>query len=171
MLLAGLLVSAGLAASLAGCEYATERDTPADAVSPATNRTPQPAVDPALAARIASNRAELDRLFGSAPATGLILADSSLVGGRSIGSSKTGRVPAAGHYTVMFACVGAPDAQLMISQEDLASPALETSFDCGEATEHMVELKRGPIQTRLLRNEPGQASGAVAGVRITSRGR
>ncbi|UKA52441.1 hypothetical protein LFT45_11740 [Arthrobacter sp. FW305-BF8] len=168
ILLAGLLVSG----SMAGCEYATERDTPTDAVSPATRRPPQPADDPALAARIASNRTKLDQLLGGAPATGLVLADSVLVGGQSMGSSKTGQVPAAGQYTVTFACVGAPDAQLTVSQANQGgSEIVETAFDCGEVSEHAAKLERGPIQARLLRLESGHPSGAVAGFRITSRGR
>lgn len=172
ILLAGLLAS-GI---LAGCEYATERDTPAVAespatASPATVRAPRPAGDPGLAARISSNRAALDQLFGRAPATGLILADSALVGGQSLGSSRTGQVPAAGRYTVSFACIGAPDAQLSIHQESQGgSEALDTSFDCGDVTEQAVELTRGPIQARLVRVESGQPSGAVAGYRITARG-
>ena len=165
---AGVLVCG----SIAGCEYATERDTPADAVSPAARRPARPAEDPALAARIASNRAKLDQLLGSAPATGVVLADSVLVGGQSMGSSRTGQVPAAGHYTLSFACVGAPDAQLTVSQVNQAgSEIVDTAFDCGEVSERVAELKRGPIQAHLLRLESGQPSGAVAGFRITSRGR
>lgn len=157
-----------------GCEYSTDAEAaPAAGASPVRThppRVPQP-TDPEQEALEASNRAELDRLLGVATPDTAVLADSGLIGGPGIGFSRTALVKTAGSYTVTAACVGAPDAQLTLSQDVQAGDALDFSFGCAAVSTRVIKLQRGSLQTRLARPPSDKVSGAVAGVRITPKSR
>jgi hypothetical protein len=156
-----------------GCEYSTDAEAaPAAGASPVRNhppRVPHPTGNPEQEALEASNRAELERLLGAAAPDTAVLADSGLVGGPGIGFSRNAQVKTAGSYTVTAACVGAPDAQLTLSQDAQPGLELNVSFDCAAVSTRVIKLQRGSLQARLARLPSDKVSGAVAGVRVTPR--
>jgi hypothetical protein len=168
-----LLAAVLLVAGVTGCEYSTGGDAAPPPgprlVTTQAPRVPHPTENPEQEALEAGNRAKLERLLGAAAPATAVLADSGLVGGPGIGFSRNAQVKTAGSYTVTAACVGAPDAQLTLSQDVQAGDALDLSIDCAAVSTRVIRLHRGPLLARLARLPSGSVSGAVAGVRVTPR--
>jgi hypothetical protein len=169
-LLSGLLLAVGVAS----CEYVDAGDpTPTAGGSAERSNTPKgplPTKAPEVVALEASNFAELERILGAAPGA-VVLEDSGTVGGPAMGFNKNSRVKAAGAYAVTAACVGAPDAQLSLSQDSrTGGTPLEVTFSCSQASTRVVQLKPGYVSVRVMRFDPGSlpGTGAVAGVRIAA---
>jgi hypothetical protein len=170
-----LLAVAAAATALAGCEYADDVGlAPAASGGPARSypaRPPLPARDPELLAAETRNLSELGAMLGDAP-DGLLVGGSGGLGDTSGGGfSTSGTVTRTGEYKVSAACLGAPDAQLSVTQNARqGGTRLELSLDCGSVSEALVNLETGTVSASLLRyggGVPGPGTGAVAGIRIS----
>lgn len=156
-----LLAAAGAAGGLSGCEYADDVSTAAPAVSSRPAPPPLPPVDPRLAEAEARNLGELDAVLGARP-DALVLGGAGGIGGSGFRHSAAA-VPK-GTYTLTGACVGAPNAYLILSQDGLrGGGSAEMSLTCGAAAATQVELSAGPVQVQGFRYSTDPAAGEVAG--------
>lgn len=160
----GVLLAGGLAA----CAYE-------DGVGPqptSAKRTHRPA--PTIPAKDqdvlgveARNYAELAQRLAEPPGSAL-LADAGPADGPGVGFSKAATVLTAGPHTVSAACVGASQAQIVLSQEGAGTEPLSLVFDCSGVQTQVVQLQRGYVSAHLTRQDPtGAWTGAVAGIKIT----
>jgi hypothetical protein len=118
----------------------------------------------------ATNYAELEWLLGTAPGT-IVFSDSGPVNGPSAGFGKTATVSTVGSYTVTSACVGVPDAQVILNQGPHAGvKPLELIVECSAASSQVVELQAGYVSANVVRSDPASVpwAGAVAGIWITA---
>lgn len=174
VLLTGLLLAAGMS----GCEY-TDADDPRPVAPPTRTSPPRlvvPTKDQATAALEANNLVTAKHLLGQASGA-VILEDSGTVGGAVSGVNKSARVETAGSYTVMAACVGAPEAQMVIGQDPRTGLApQDQTFDCSAPYTGVIQLQPGPVnvQVHVARANSGASAsagaGEVAAVRITANG-
>lgn len=158
-----LLALAGTAAALAGCEYHDDVADPtaAPAVSSRPAPPPPPQADPGLAERERRNLGELEAVLGTRP-VGLVLGGTGGIGGSGFRNSAEA-VPK-GTYTLTAACIGAPNALFMVSQDGLRGGGrVEMSLDCGAVETTRVELKAGPVQIQGFHPGADPAAGEVAG--------
>jgi hypothetical protein len=177
---AALLLFAVAAAGLTGCEYADGAASPppvSGAASPpgvsgpaSPAASPVPARDREIAAAGTRNLALLEAVLGKPD--GMLFGGSGGIGDTSSGGfMAAGTVSRAGQYNVTAACIGAPDAQLSVSQNARAGGTLlELSIGCGGAVEALVDLEPGEVSAHLVRyggSLPGPWTGAVAGIRVS----
>ena len=158
-----LLAVAGTAAGLAGCEYPDDVTDPTAAPTRAARAAPPPPplVDPGLADAEQRNLGKLEAVLGTRPG-GIVLGGTGGIGGSGIRLSKVA-VPK-GTYTLTAACIGAPNALLMVSQDGLRGGGrAEMSLDCGAVETTRVELRAGPVQVQGFRPGSGPGAGEVAG--------
>ncbi|MHC6222534.1 hypothetical protein [Arthrobacter sp. MMS24-S77] len=178
VLLAVLLLAAGVS----GCEY-TDAGDPRPVAAPTRTsppRVPLPTKDQTTAALEANNLVTAKHLLGQASGA-VILEDSGTMGGAVSGVNKSARVTEAGRYTVMVACVGAPEVQMVIGQDPRTGLApQDQTFDCSAPYTGVVQLQPGPVTVQVFvpranSAAPASASapagaGEVAAVRITAGG-
>ncbi|MET1063934.1 MAG: hypothetical protein ABWX85_03090 [Arthrobacter sp.] len=116
----------------------------------------------------ARNYAELDQRLAGVPGA-VLLADVGAADGPGVGFRKTAMVKTAGPHTLTAACVGAPHAQIFLSQ-DIKGGTEHTVFevDCSGTQTQVVQLHKGYVGVQLSRPQPdGVWTGAVAGIKIT----
>jgi hypothetical protein len=130
---------------------------------------PKPYSDPRVLKHEAANYARLDRLLGASPEP-VLLSEVGPLDGPLRGFGNTGKVPAAGRYTVTAACVGAPGAKVSVGQEHPGAPfrPVELVLDCAGATSQVIALQQGYVFAHLSLPGPGDTpwTGAVGGVRV-----
>ncbi|WP_181762629.1 hypothetical protein [Pseudarthrobacter sp. B4EP4b] len=139
-------------------------------VEPASDTgAPKPYSDPHVLEQEAVNYAQLDRLLGASPEPDL-LSEVGPLDGPLRGFGNTGKVPAAGRYTVTAACVGASGAKVSVGQEHPGAPfrPLELALDCTGPTSEVIALEQGSVFAHLSLSAPGDTpwTGAVGGVRV-----
>lgn len=139
-------------------------------VEPATDtRAPEPYSDSRVLEQEAVNYARLDRLLGTLPEP-VLLSEVGPLDGPLRGFGNTGKVPAAGRYTVTAACVGASGAKVSVGQEHPGAPfrPVELALDCAGATSQVIALQQGYVFAHLSLPGPGDTpwTGAVGGVRV-----
>jgi hypothetical protein len=164
----------------AGCVY--EYPEPSHAPAPAPEQVHQPTVEPApdtgarkpysdshVLEQEAVNYARLDRILGAMPEP-VLLSEVGPLDGPLRGFGNTGKVPAAGRYTVTAACVGASGAKVSVGQEHPGAPfrPMELVLDCAGATSQVIALQQGYVFAHLSLPGPGDTpwTGAVGGVRV-----
>jgi hypothetical protein len=117
----------------------------------------------------AVNYARLDRILGAMPEP-VLLSEVGPLDGPLRGFGNTGKVPAAGRYTVTAACVGASGAKVSVGQEHPGAPfrPVEFALDCTGATSRVIALQQGYVFAHLSLPGPGDTAwtGAVGGVRV-----
>lgn len=161
----GMLLSGGLAA----CAYEGAGDPARTAAAEQSSRPAPsaPTKGPEILGAETRNYAELQKRLATARGPAL-LDDSGPADGPGVGFSKTGKVTTAGRYTVTAACVGIPNAQMVISGPG-SKELLSLDLDCSGVSSKVVELQEGYVGAALMRHDPnGPWTGAVAGVRITA---
>ncbi|MDQ0923766.1 hypothetical protein QF038_002274 [Pseudarthrobacter sp. W1I19] len=164
----------------AGCVYEYPDSLPAQApaqgrvheptVEPAPDMgSPKPYSDPQVLEQEAVNYAQLDRLLAASPEP-VLLSEVGPLDGPLRGFGNTGKVPAAGRYTVTAACVGASGAKVAVGQEHPGAPfrPLELALDCAGPTSQVIALQQGYVFAHLSLPAPGDTpwTGAVGGVRV-----
>jgi hypothetical protein len=172
---AAVLVAAALiAAAVAGCEYANDvgpdPSRPAGRPENPLGATPLPiaSADPALVAELDRNMAAVELMLADVPegaggAAGGISGHSSSGGGLSFSVVLT----QAGTYTVTVVCVGAVEAQLLVTSRGSAGGSHRIDFPCGEPVERQVELGTGPVTAHIVSPDEGRIhKAAVGAVRI-----
>ena len=164
----------------AGCIY--EYPEPSHAPAPAPEQVQQPTVEPVpdtgarkpysdsqVLEQEAVNYARLDRILGAMPEP-VLLSEVGPLDGPLRGFGNTGKVPAAGRYTVTAACVGASGAKVSVGQEHPGAPfrPMELVLDCAGATSQVIALQQGYVFAHLSLPGPGDTpwTGAVGGVRV-----
>ena len=164
----------------AGCIY--EYPEPSHAPAPAPEQVQQPTVEPVpdtgarkpysdsqVLEQEAVNYARLDRILGAMPEP-VLLSEVGPLDGPLRGFGNTGKVPAAGRYTVTAACVGASGAKVSVGQEHPGAPfrPVEFALDCTGATSRVIALQQGYVFAHLSLPGPGDTpwTGAVGGVRV-----
>jgi hypothetical protein len=164
----------------AGCIY--EYPEPSHAPAPAPEQVQQPTVEPVpdtgarkpysdsqVLEQEAVNYARLDRILGAMPEP-VLLSEVGPLDGPLRGFGNTGKVPAAGRYTVTAACVGASGAKVSVGQEHPGAPfrPVELALDCAGATSRVIALQQGYVFAHLSLPGPGDTpwTGAVGGVRV-----
>lgn len=104
-----------------------------------------------------------------------------LIGGAggvgNVGLTTSAPVTEAGRYAVTAACIGAPGAQLTVTQGarqgGTASTLLELNLECGGVAGAEVDLETGSVPAHVVQVPEGSVDagiGAVAGVRISGSG-
>lgn len=173
-----LLTAGAVAAGLAGCEYADDVGPSQAAAGPSARSSPAtatlPTRDPELVAAETRNLLMLEAILDDAQ-DGPFFGGSGAIGDTSSGGfSISSKVVRAGRYEVSAACIGAPDAHLSVIQGAReGGTLLEHSLDCGSVTGALLDLEPGDVSAHLVRyggGVPGPATGAVAGIRISSYG-
>lgn len=169
-LVAGALVAAGLA----GCEYANDvgpdPSRPAARTGPTTAASPLPlpSADPEVLAELDRNMAAVELLLADVPvgaggAAGAISGHSGDGGGLTYNGVLTG----AGTYTVTAVCVGAAEAQLVVTSRGSAGSTHRVEVPCGEVVKRQVELNTGPVTAYIVSPDEDRVHKAAAGaVRI-----
>ena len=160
---AALLLAVATAAGVAGCEYPDDVTDPTAAPTRASRpaRSLPPPADPGVTTAEQRNLGELEAVLGTRPG-GIVLGGTGGIGGSGIRLSKVA-VPK-GTYTLTAACIGAPNALLMVSQDGLRGGGrAEMSLDCGAVETTRVELRAGPVQVQGFRPGTGPGAGEVAG--------
>ncbi|WP_307610227.1 hypothetical protein [Pseudarthrobacter sp. W1I19] len=131
--------------------------------------SPKPYSDPQVLEQEAVNYAQLDRLLAASPEP-VLLSEVGPLDGPLRGFGNTGKVPAAGRYTVTAACVGASGAKVAVGQEHPGAPfrPLELALDCAGPTSQVIALQQGYVFAHLSLPAPGDTpwTGAVGGVRV-----
>jgi hypothetical protein len=170
-----------LLSGTAGCVY--EYPEPAQAPTadveplrePAVEPTPvtgapKPYSDPQVLEQEAMNYARLDRVLGAIPDP-VLLFEVGPLDGPLRGFGNTGKVAAAGRYTITAACVGASEAKVSVGQEHPGAPfrPVELELDCAGATSQVIALQQGYVFAHLSLPGPGDTpwTGAVGGVRVS----
>ncbi|MCX6499049.1 MAG: hypothetical protein NTU93_09630 [Arthrobacter sp.] len=158
-------------AALSGCEVADDVGLPAAGTSPSARpsaaRPPLPASDPELAASVARNLAEVERILGD-PAGAVLMGGGGGIGRSGFRSSSTSL--GKGTYAVTVACSGTPSAFLIISQDSRRDGGhLELSLECGRVVEAAVDLESGLATVQIISNTMDPGLGGVAGFRIERR--
>jgi hypothetical protein len=159
-----------MASVLAGCGYEDAADPPRTAVAERSSLPPTLTKDREILDVEAGNYAELERLLGAAPGT-IIFSDSGPINGPAAGFGKTATVMTVGFYTVTAACVGVPDARMVLNQDPRTGvKPLELIVECSAASSQVVELQPGYVSASVVRYDPASVpwSGAVAGIRVTA---
>jgi hypothetical protein len=158
-----VLAVAGTAAGLSGCEYEDVGADPTPART-GTSRPAPPSPLPAGTELAGAERRNLDRLgslLGARP-DNIVLEGAGGLGGA--GFRKSVKALEKGTYTVTAACVGAPTANISISQDGLRDGGrLELTLDCGKATTVLVDIAAGPVQAQGFSPATGPGTGEVAG--------
>ncbi|MET4093306.1 hypothetical protein ABIB51_000210 [Arthrobacter sp. UYCu712] len=162
---AALIVSMLLTSGISSCAYDDGDARPA--AEPSGRPAPSvPTKGPDILSLEARNYAELEKRLSAAPGS-VLLGDSGPADGPGVGFSRATTVTTAGAYTVTAACVGTPDAQIILSQDPGNGP-LSLELDCSGILSQVVELQAGYVGANLIRPDPtGPWTGAVAGIRIT----
>ena len=156
-----LLVGAGAAGGLSGCEYADEGSdlSPASAGPIRSAPPPPPAAPPYLADNEKRNFKDLESILGTRP-DGVVLEGAGGLGGG--GFRKSAKALAKGLYTVTAICIGAPTANFSISQAGLRDGgSLALTLDCGKATTVHVDIAPGAVQAQSFQATNGPGTGAV----------
>lgn len=156
-----------LGGGLISCAYEGEGD-PQPAAEPSARPAPSlPSASPEILSVQSGNYAELEKRLAAAPGS-VLLDQSGPADGPGVGFSKAVTVKTAGSYTVTAACVGMPEAQILVGRPG-ASDFLSLDLDCSGLLSQVVELQAGPVHAQLMRQDPnGPWTGAVAGLRITT---
>jgi hypothetical protein len=130
---------------------------------------PKPYSDPHVLEQEAKNYADLDRLLRTSPGT-ILLFEVGPLDGPVRGFGTTAKVPAAGHYSVTAACIGASSAKVAVGQEYPGAPfrPLELALDCAGALSQVIALQQGSVFAHLVLPGPGDTAwtGAVGGVSV-----
>ncbi len=161
--MAGLLLAGGLAS----CAYEDEDDPEPSAAERVARPVPSlESASPEILSVQSSNYAELEKRLAAACGS-VVLDESGPVDGPSVGFSKAATVKTAGTYILTAACVGIPEAQILVGRPG-SSDYLSLDLDCSAVLSQTVELQAGPVNAHLMRQDPnGPWTGAVAGLRIT----
>ncbi|MDQ0075768.1 hypothetical protein [Arthrobacter oryzae] len=163
---AGLVMSLLLAGGLISCAYEGEGDPQPAAERSARPAPALPSASPEILSVQSGNYAELEKRLAAAPGS-VLLDQSGPADGPGVGFSKAVTVKTAGSYTVTAACVGIPEAQILVGRPG-SSDFLSLDLDCSGVKSQVVELQAGPVHAQLMRQDPnGPWTGAVAGLRIT----
>ncbi|WP_445153473.1 hypothetical protein ACTWLI_08430 [Arthrobacter sp. Hor0625] len=161
------LIALVFAAALAGCEVADDVGNPGpDAAPPVRSPAPRPTLPPptqdeAIAAEVAKNTTEVQRLLGPRPKNELM---SSLTG---IGFRQTKQGTAKGVYAVRIACAGTPTALLAVTQPDRRDGTrLTLKVPCGRTVQASVKLESGPTTVQIDPLSTKPAPGAAVAIRL-----
>lgn len=165
---AGLMMALLVAGGLASCAYEGEGDSEPTAAERVARPAPSlEGAGPEILSVQSSNYAELEKRLAAGRGS-VVLDESGPVDGPGVGFSKAATVKIAGTYTVTAACVGIPEAQILVGRPG-SSGYLSLRLDCSAVLSHTVELQAGPVNAHLIRQDPnGPWTGAVAGLRITT---
>jgi hypothetical protein len=165
-LAAGALVAAGLA----GCEYANdvgpEPSLPTARPGPATAAPPLPvaSMDPGLKAEQDRNMAAVELLLADVPSgAGGVAGAISGHSGAGGGLTFTGVLTEAGAYTVTAVCVGAAEAQLVVTSRGSTGTTHRIDVPCGEPVSEQVELNTGPVTAYIVSADEDRVHKAAMG--------
>lgn len=172
-LVAGAVLGALVAASLAGCEYANDVGPEPSRSAGATGSSgasplPLPSTDPELLAELDRNMAAVELLLAHVPVgAGGAAGAISGHGGAGGGLTYNGVLTGAGTDTVTAVCVGAEQAQLVVTSRGSAPGSHGMDVPCGQPVTQQVELGTGPVTAYIVSPDEGRVyKAAVGAVRI-----